>query len=82
MGSKGAGVKAAQEALMKLGIEVPGGADGSFGKGLVGAVKAFQEAHKLADDGILGPGTLKAIDAALGPSAPASPEAAPARAST
>ena len=66
VGSKGAGVKAAQEALIKLGIEVPGGADGSFGKGLVGAVKAFQEAHKLADDGILGPGTLKAMDAALG----------------
>jgi peptidoglycan hydrolase-like protein with peptidoglycan-binding domain len=45
---------------------VPGGADGAFGPGLERTVKAFQEANGLAADGIVGPGTLKAIDARLG----------------
>ena len=66
VGARGDSVKAVQEALIKLGFAVPGGADGAFGKGLEGAIKAFQTSRKLADDGIIGPGTLRAIDAALG----------------
>jgi peptidoglycan hydrolase-like protein with peptidoglycan-binding domain len=64
-GSKGAGVKTVQEALMALKYNVPGGADGIFGNGLEGAVEAFQKNKRLAADGIVGPGTLKALDAAL-----------------
>lgn len=64
-GAKGAGVKALQEALMKLCIDVPGGADGSFGPGLERAVEAFQEQQGLGADGVVGAATLKAIDARL-----------------
>lgn len=67
-GAKGAGVKALQEALIALGIDVPGGADGAFGPNLEGAIKALQAKHGLGVDGVVGPGTLKAIDASLGPS--------------
>jgi hypothetical protein len=65
-GARGAGVKALQEALIALGIDVPGGADGAFGPGLEGAVKAFQAKHGLGADGVVGRGTLAALDASLG----------------
>jgi hypothetical protein len=65
-GMKGEGVKALQQALIALGVEVPGGADGIFGPGLEGAVKALQQQLGLSADGVVGPGTLKAIDAKLG----------------
>jgi peptidoglycan hydrolase-like protein with peptidoglycan-binding domain len=62
-------VKALQEALIALGERVPGGADGAFGPGLEEAVKEFQAKHGLAADGVVGAGTLAALDAALGPRA-------------
>jgi Putative peptidoglycan binding domain len=65
-GAKGAGVKAVQEALIALGIDVPGGADGAFGPTTEGAIKTLQAKHGLGADGVVGPGTLKAIDASLG----------------
>jgi peptidoglycan hydrolase-like protein with peptidoglycan-binding domain len=65
-GATGDGVKALQSALIALGTDVPGGADGAFGPGLEGAVKAFQAAHGLGADGVVGRGTLAALDAALG----------------
>jgi hypothetical protein len=65
-GSKGAAVKTVQEALMALKYTMPGGADGIFGNGLENAVEAFQKDKRLSADGIVGPGTLKALDAALG----------------
>src|SRR5262249_12051936 len=65
-GASGAGVKALQEALIKLGTSVPGGADGAFGPGVEAAVKAFQTEHGLGADGIVGRGTIAALDVALG----------------
>src|SRR4029079_5233315 len=65
-GVRGDAVKALQQALMTLGLSVPGGADGDFGGGLERAVKAFQGAHGLSADGVVGRGTLNAVDAALG----------------
>jgi peptidoglycan hydrolase-like protein with peptidoglycan-binding domain len=66
-GAKGAGVKALQEALIALGIDVLGGADGAFGPTLEGAIKALQAKHGLGVDGVVGSATLGAIDASLGP---------------
>jgi hypothetical protein len=68
-GMKGPGVKALQEALIALGAGVPGGADGAFGPGLERAVKELQAKRGLAVDGVVGAGTLAAIDAALAPRA-------------
>src|SRR5262249_1776962 len=65
-GMKGEGVKALQEALIALGVDVPGGADGAFGPGLESAVKALQQKLGIGADGVVGQGTLKAIDAKLG----------------
>ncbi len=64
-GAKGAGVKALQQALIALGLEVPGGADGAFGKGTTIAVKKVQEEAGLSADGVAGASTIKAIDARL-----------------
>jgi hypothetical protein len=69
-GMKGEGVKALQRALIALGVEVPGGADGVFGPGLESAVKALQAKLGVDADGVVGPGTLKALDARLGARAP------------
>lgn len=65
-GAKGAAVKAIQEALIHLGFEVPGGADGVFGNGVEGAVKKFQAKSSLAADAVIGPKTLKTMDQKLG----------------
>lgn len=64
-GARGPGVQAIQQALMALGIDVPGGADGVFGGGLEAAVVGFQRAHGLGADGVVGRGTLRALDTAL-----------------
>lgn len=57
-GDKGPVVKYAQQLLMKAGYELPRfGADGSYGTETVSAVKAFQKANGLQQDGIIGPKT-------------------------
>ncbi len=64
-GDKGAAVKGLQAGLVALGLPVPGGADGDFGKGTTEAVKRFQNDHGLGADGVAGKATLRALDKAL-----------------
>ena len=62
-GSKGDTVKALQKQLMALGYDVgKKGADGDFGTDTLAAVKAFQKANGLKDDGIVGEATWKALE--------------------
>ncbi|WP_427847082.1 peptidoglycan-binding domain-containing protein [Bacillus pumilus] len=68
--TKGAGVKAVQEALAALFFYPEKGAknngiDGYYGPKTADAVKRFQLMHVLAADGIYGPKTKKAIEKAL-----------------
>lgn len=49
-----------QTRLMTLGFD-PGGIDGKFGPRTKSAVRAFQRAHGLVDDGIVGPKTLSEL---------------------
>ena len=63
-GSSGTAVVTLQQALTKLGYP-PGAADGNFGPATTQAVIAFQKAQGLPQDGVAGPKTLAAINAAL-----------------
>lgn len=63
-GDNGAQVKLLQSALAQLGYS-PGTVDGVYGTSTTTAVTAFQRAHKLTADGILGPATLAALTSAL-----------------
>lgn len=60
IGCTGSEVKAAQQALKTLGY-LDGAADGVFGPKTYLAVKAFQKASKLSQDGIIGPKTLERL---------------------
>jgi peptidoglycan hydrolase-like protein with peptidoglycan-binding domain len=62
-GDFGPRVAAMQKKLKAIGND-PGPADGAFGEQTVKAVKAFQTAKALKADGIVGPQTQAAIDAA------------------
>lgn len=73
-GSTGPEVVECQEDLIQLGYDLsPYGADGKFGAKTESAVKAFQKTHTDTDgtplkvDGIVGPATWRALDAAVGP---------------
>ena len=69
-GSIGDDVKQMQKVLKQLGYDLgtfgdnADGIDGRFGKVTQAAVRAFQEANGLTIDGIVGPNTLKALEAA------------------
>lgn len=64
-GSKGEYVTLLQTKLVQLGYDIgSAGVDGVYGRGTEAAVKAFQKDHGLAQDGICGPKTWEAIDAA------------------
>ena len=65
-GSKGPYVVDMQTKLNRLGYDLgPCGIDGDFGKATEKAVKAFQGDHGLKVDGICGPATWAALDAAV-----------------
>jgi hypothetical protein len=63
-GEEGDQVRTLQQALERLGYE-PGEPDGNYGPATVEAVRNFQRAAGLPVDGIAGPETLNAINAAL-----------------
>jgi Putative peptidoglycan binding domain len=63
-GDQGAQVKALQRALAALGYS-PGTPDGDYGPATQVAVEKFQLANKLAEDGVVGPATLAALQKAL-----------------
>lgn len=52
-----------QKNLNRLGAKLD--VDGVYGKGVTAAVKTYQKANGLTDDGIAGVNTLKSIDAAI-----------------
>ncbi len=60
MGSRGTYVKEVQQQLNKLGYSC-GTPDGVFGSHTLSAVKAFQKAHHLAVDGVVGQQTWNAL---------------------
>lgn len=62
-GSEGTAVRDLQDALTQLGFD-PGPVDGIFGARTEAAVKAFQRAHEIDADGIVGPITWRNIDEA------------------
>jgi len=64
-GAAGAQVKALQRSLQALGYPA-GKIDGQYGPGTKKALAAFQQAHGLTADGVLGPKSLAALVAALG----------------
>jgi len=63
-GMSGSSVLALQQALTQIGYD-PGGADGKYGAGTTQAVKEFQAAQGLTQDGVAGPTTLQSINAQL-----------------
>jgi putative chitinase len=64
-GSSGPDVQDLQQKLKDLGFD-PNGVDGNFGPGTKAAVIAFQQSKGLQADGIAGPATLAALQAATG----------------
>jgi hypothetical protein len=75
LGSKGPDVTLLQQKLNLLGAKI--GVDGDFGPKTHDAVIGFQKAHGLAVDGIVGPNTWAALDAAVAALDPANPPTAP-----
>src|SRR5581483_8549725 len=63
-GDTGTEVKRLQRALAQLGYYSKK-VDGAYGPATVAAVKAFQQAAKLSPDGVVGPKTLRALNAAV-----------------
>ena len=64
-GNKNTYVKEAQLKLLQLGYSLGiCGADGDFGHATEDAVKKFQKDHGLTVDGVIGPKTWEALDAA------------------
>ena len=78
-GASGPYVTECQEDLLKLGYDLsPYGADGKYGNTTIREVKKFQTSSDLTADGICGPMTWAALDAAVeGASASAQETLAP-----
>jgi len=64
-GDRGPAVMALQRALVELGIDVPGGADGIFGRGTAEALKKVQSEAGIEATGVADEGTLLVIDKRL-----------------
>lgn len=62
-GASGNAVRELQRKLLAVG-SLSGGVDGQFGSGTEAAVRAFQRSRGLSADGIVGPATWAALDAA------------------
>lgn len=75
-GARGPVVRELQATLAGMGLH-KGVLDGDFGPQTERAVTAFQRAHGLTPDGIVGPQTAQAL-ASAGQAAPGRPESAPA----
>ena len=60
-GATGSDVKAVQTALLKAGVQVPGGADGVFGPATRSAVTAFQSRKGLPTTGEIDKATAAAL---------------------
>ncbi len=65
-GSRGPAVTKLQQALIQLGYLASGGDDGKFGPITADAVKSFQKAWGLYQDGVVGTKTQVALNEALG----------------
>jgi hypothetical protein len=63
-GATGSQVKILQQALTALGFS-PGTPDGDYGPTTQAAVEKFQASKGLAQDGVVGPATLAALQSAL-----------------
>jgi putative peptidoglycan binding protein len=63
-GGTSSATRALQRALTRLGF-TPGQVDGGFGPNTDKAVRAFQKAHRLGADGVVGPKTWVALAQAL-----------------
>lgn len=62
-GSSGSSIIRLQQGLIDAGFPLPKfGADGKFGNETKTAVKAYQKANALAEDGVVGPKTMAALD--------------------
>ncbi|MBR5345093.1 MAG: peptidoglycan-binding protein [Clostridia bacterium] len=72
-GSKGEAVRQLQQQLKTLGY-YSGTVDGDYGDGTVAAVKAFQKANRLTDDGVAGEKTQKALFSGTAVAATATPK--------
>ena len=75
VGDQGDDVRQLQDALRANGFD-PGPSDGIFGPGTDAAVRAFQAAHGLAVDGVVGPQTVGALQAPAPPPPAAPPPSA------
>ena len=77
-GSRGAAVQQLQQQLIKLGF-LQGSADGIFGPQTEAAVRSFQKAYGLKQDGIAGPATLgKLVEVLSGSTGSSGSSSAPA----
>lgn len=61
LGSRGEAVRAVQQRLIDRGWNVPGGADGQFGRATDQVVRKFQAEKGLTVDGVSGPATWVAL---------------------
>jgi len=61
-GAQGVAIRAIQQVLLNLGFQLPGGTNGVFDEAMEKAIKDFQRAQGMKDDGIIGAQTIKELD--------------------